>query len=535
MADTDNGKERVEPSGRSKPESSMQETDLLEVGEGSISSETLVDMTEVEGEDPALSKKVHLINNAIDEIGFTWMHAVLFCIAGFGYSADSQMEVIQASVYRYVDLQFRGPGTYPLATQISYAALVTGCIVFGFGADLIGRKICFNSSLILSSVFGLFTGGAGSYAIYVIFFFLSELAAGGNLSIDISVFMEYLPSKYQYLNTTMAAWWGVGQTIAALMAWAFIPNNSCSPDATTCTSRENRGWRYVWYVNSAMILFVGLVRLFILRLKETPKFLVSNGRDREAYENLLSIAKKYNRKCSLTLEDLTECGEIKEDYYDPAKHGRSLKKLTQTIGDHIKILFSSRKVTRSTTLLLLSWAIIGLAYSTFYNFLYIYIAAHGASGLNSKFITYRNGTIDNMVGIFGPIAAGWLIKIPRVGRRGTMIFGSLSGMAVVFAYTTCRTAAADAGFGSATYFFINIYYACLYAYTPEVFPTRARTTGVALCMICGRVAGAFSTVIYWYSSAINPATPIWVCGALIGCLSILAFFMPFEPSKQRTV
>ena len=301
-------------------------------------------------------------------------------------------------------------------------------------------------------------------------------------------------------------------------------------------SAVNRGWRYSWYVNSAIVLVGALLRLFVLKLQETPKFLVSNGRDEEACNVLMSYARKYNRKCSLTLEDLQKCGEIRQDYYSIKKDGYSLKKLLKTTKINIKLLFKSKKVTKSTILLLLSWTLIGISYSTFYNFLYIYISEHGSSSeLNSTYITYRNGTIENAVGIFGPILAGRMIRIRHVGRKGTMIFGAIASMAVLFGYTTCRTAAADAGFGSATYFFINIYYSCLYAYTPEVFPTKCRTTGVALCMICVRVAGAFSPVIYWFGSESGSSVPIWVCGALIGALAIVSAIMPFEPSKQRCV
>ncbi|KAF6015339.1 hypothetical protein HII13_000276 [Brettanomyces bruxellensis] len=516
-------------------EKCVAESDIEARGDSSSSEdETLIDMVEVENDDPALSKKIHLINNAIDEIGFTWWHVKLFCIAGFGYSADSQMSMIQSSVHKYVDLQMKGGG-YPVATQIGYAAMISGVLIFGFGADLIGRKLCFNTSLLMTAIFGFFTGGTSSYAMYVIFYFLSLLGAMGNLGTDVSVFLEYLPSKYQYLNTSMALWWGIGQTIVSLLSWAFMPNYSCK-DEDNCMSAVNRGWRYSWYVNSAIVLVGALLRLFVLKLQETPKFLVSNGRDEEAYNVLMSYARKYNRKCTLTLEDLQKCGEIRQDYYSTKKDGYSLKKLLTTTKINIKLLFKSKKVTKSTILLLLSWTLIGISYSTFYNFLYIYISEHGSSSeLNSTYITYRNGTIENAVGIFGPILAGRMIRIRHVGRKGTMIFGAIASMAVLFGYTTCRTAAADAGFGSATYFFINIYYSCLYAYTPEVFPTKCRTTGVALCMICVRVAGAFSPVIYWFGSESGSSVPIWVCGALIGALAIVSAIMPFEPSKQRCV
>ncbi|GMM29690.1 hypothetical protein DAMA08_024350 [Martiniozyma asiatica (nom. inval.)] len=493
-----------------------------------------VDLTIVEGEDLALSKKIHLINNAIDEIGFTWFHLKLFCIAGFGYSVDSQMEMIQSAVKTYVDYQMKGGG-YPIATEIFYAGLIVGSIIFGFGADLIGRKLAFNSSLLLTATFGFFTGGMDSYPTYCIFMFLSTVAAGGNIATDVAVFLEFLPSKYQYLNTAMAAWWGVGQTIASLISWAFIPNNSCS-DPSNCPSSINRGWRYCWYVNSGIVMGAALLRLFFLKLDETPKFLVSVGRDEDAYAAIMKIADKYNRPCSLTLEKLKECGEIKKNYFDPkSSKGEQFKELRRTIWNNMKILFSNKLVIRSTILILISWAFIGISYSVFYNFLYIYIASHGGNTGDSNYIVYRNATLDNFVGIFGPLLGGALICIPKVGRRGTMVFGALAGMAILFGYTTVRTPSGDAGFGSATYFFVNIYYACLYAYTPEVFPTRARGTGVAMCLVAGRVFGAFAPVVYYFGAKSGSAVPIWVCGAIIGSLGLLAALMPFEPSKQRSV
>jgi MFS family permease len=493
------------------------------------------DLTVVEDGDMVLSKKIHLINNAIDEIGFTWFHAKLFCIAGFGYSVDSQMEMIQSAVKTYVDLQMKGGG-YPVATEVFYAGLIVGSIIFGFGADLIGRKLAFNSSLLLTASFGFFTGGTSSYAMYCIFMFLSTVAAGGNIATDVAVFMEFLPSKYQYMNTAMAAWWGVGQTIAGLISWAFIPNNSCS--TPFCPSAENRGWRYCWYTNSGIVMGAALLRLFFLKLGETPKFLISTGRDEEAYEAIMNIARKYNRPCSLSLEQLKECGEIQQTYFDSKKATSwksGLTELKRTTWSNIKILFLSKIVIRSTVLIMVSWAFIGISYSVFYNFLYIYIASHGGDTGSSAYIVYRNSTLDNFVGIFGPILGGFLVWIPKVGRRGTMVFGALSAMAILFGYTTVRTPAGDAGFGSATYFFINIYYACLYAYTPEVFPTKARATGVALCLVAGRISGAFAPVTYWFGEKSGSSVPIWVCGALIGSLSLFAICMPFEPSKQRTV
>ncbi|KAH3688677.1 hypothetical protein WICPIJ_000339, partial [Wickerhamomyces pijperi] len=235
-----------------------------------------------------------------------------------------------------------------------------------------------------------------SMSTYCIFVALANFSAGGNLAMDVAVFLEYLPFKYQYLNTVMAAWWGVGQTTTNLLAWAFLPNFSCS-SADYCPSSINRGWRYTWYVNSAIVLASGLLRLFWFKLDETPKFLVSVGRDAEAVDNLQRLAKKYNRKCSLTLEQLEACGPITSEFYSVENDGFNYKKILNIVRHHCKILYQDKINGWSTSLILISWLFIGISYSIFYNFLYIYIAQHGGDTGTSTYIVYRNSSVANFV------------------------------------------------------------------------------------------------------------------------------------------
>lgn len=485
----------------------------------------------VQGHDSALQKKMFLLNNALDDIGFTWFHVKLFCIAGFGYSADSQLEYIQSSVKSAVDRQFGY--SFPAATEVFYFGLVFGSIFWGFGGDIIGRKFAFNASLLLSAIFGILTGAMDSYITYCIFMFLSAFCAGGNIALDVAVFLEYCPSPYSWLTTFMATWWGIGQTIAVLVAWAFVPRFLCA-SSDDCPSHENRGWRYCWYVNSSIVLAAALMRLLVFKLDETPKYLVVNGRDAEAVEALQNIARKYNRPCNLTAEQLQSCGDI-EGADILQSEGYTLKSTIEIIRRNCTILFADKRVAYSTTLILVSWFLIGISYNTFFNFLYIYIGLHGGDTGSTTYIVYRNTTISTFVGTFGPILAAALARVPKIGRRGAMFVGGVSGMAILFGYTTVRTQQGDVGFASATYFFINIYYAVLYAYTPEVFPAAARTTGGALALVCSRVAGALAPVIYYFGQKSGSSVPIWVSGAVIGVIGILALFFPFEPSQKRSV
>ncbi len=216
----------------------------------------------------------------------------------------------------------------------------------------------------------------------------------------------------------------------------------------------------------------------------------------------------------MTLEKLQACGTIKSTY-GTSRYGVS------EFWAHIRGLFATKKLGLSTCLIWLSWLLIGLAYPLFYVFLPEFLRSRGAdTGEDSEYLVWRNYMITNTVGIFGPVAAGFLANTPWLGRRYTMVIGALTTMAFFFAYTAIRTPAENLGFTCAIYFTINIYYGTLYAYTPEVLPSAHRATGNGIAVACNRIMGLLSAVI---ATVANTATnaPIYIAAALyIGMVRI---------------
>lgn len=244
-----------------------------------------------------------------------------------------------------------------------YSGMLAGALFWGFGADLIGRKYAFNISLFICSVACIVAGAMPSWASLGVFIAILAFGGGGNLVLDTTVFLEYLPGDKQWLVTFMAAWWGFGQAITGFIAWGFLSPKkwNCAADAVTCSKDENWGWRYTMFTGGALVLAMSLMRITVIKLKETPKYLLSVGEDAQVVETLQSIATKYNRPCSLTVQKLEACGTIRGAGSSKYSLGKSLS--------HLRGLFQTRSIGLSTMLIWFSWMLIGLAYPLFYVFL----------------------------------------------------------------------------------------------------------------------------------------------------------------------
>ncbi len=258
------------------------------------------------------------------------------------------------------------------------------------------------------------------------------------------------------------------------------------------------------------MLVMSVLRITVVRLHETPKFLLGQGREEELVCYFHVVARKYNKPCSITLEQLEACGTI------TSAHGKKGKFSFSELATHFRGLFATKKLGLSTVIIWLSWTLIGLAYPLFYVFLPQYLESRGAeTGQSGNYYKWRNYFITNVCGIFGPVLAGFMCNNKWLGRRYTMVIGALYTMAFFFAYTAVRTSTQNLAFASLISFGINIYYGTLYAYTPEVLPSAHRATGNGVAVACNRIMGLLSAVI---ATVANTATsaPIYICAALFG-------------------
>lgn len=371
------------------------------------------------------------------------------------------------------------------------------------------------------------SASAPSFAAMGVFAAFWSFGVGGNLPVDSTVILEVLPASHQYLLTVLSVNWALAQLVTNLIAWPLLGNLTCQQGAETCTRSENMGWRYLAITMGGITLLMFISRFFLFTMYESPKYLMSKGRDAEAVETVHKIAKRNGKTSAITLEDLSSLEP--EGYQADTRAATAIKRNLQKLdASNVKRLFSSRKLAISTSLIMAVWAFIGLGFPLYNAFLPYIQAQKGVEfGDSNTYIVYRNNLIIAVLGIPGAIIGGVMVQLPRIGRKGTLsLFTALTGV-FLFVSTTATSSNALLGYNCAFNFCSNVMFAVLYSYTPELFPTPSRGTGNALTASCNRIFGIMAPVIA-LEADINTPVPVYVAGAVFVLAGLLVLLMPFE-------
>lgn len=285
----------------------------------------------------------------------------------------------------------------------------------------------------------------------------------------------------------------------------------------------------------ALIMF--FLRFVCFSIFESPKYLMGKGRDEEAVRVVHEVARRNGKASSLALSDLQACetfaigsAPARQQTTATAAIRRNLQKVDTT---HLKALFATKKMAYSTSLITIVWAFIGLGFPLYNAFLPYIQETRGADfGDGSTYITYRNSLIIAALGVPGCLLGGVLVETRGVGRKGTLALSTILTGVFLFCSTTALTSDALLGWNCAYNFVANIMYAVLYAYTPEIFPTKDRGTGNAVTASANRVFGIMAPIVAMFGD-LQTSAPVYASGALFIAAGVLVLLLPFE-SRGKT-
>lgn len=400
-----------------------------------------------------------------------------------------------------------------------------------------GRRIAFNLTLLITSVFGTASAWAPSWGGVCLMYAALGFGVGGNLPVDGALFLEFLPDTSSSLLTLLSVWWPVGQLCSSLFAWFFIAQWPA-----------NQGWRYFVTTIGILTFAMFLVRFFLFRMFESPKYLLSRGRQAEAVAVVQGIALKNGKKTWLT-DDVLDA--VVDDATPQVRRRLSTtniikNRLASFSADRIRPLFNNRKLGLTTSLIWFSWATIGMGYPLFNAFLPQYLS-HGGGGdssdagtsLASEITgeTYRNYAITSIAGVPGSLLAAYTVDLqsPFLGRRGTLATSTLVSAVFLFLFVRLGTSpAAQLAFSCVEAFAQNIMYGVLYAFTPEIFPAPVRGAGTGVASFLNRATGLLAPVIAATVPGDGTTTPVYLSAALILAAFVGICMVPIETrGRQR--
>lgn len=368
--------------------------------------------------------------------------------------------------------------TIAFITSASFLGMFLGAVLAGRAADRLGRRRTLIVSVVWYSVFSLLNAGAFDVGTLL----AARLLTGAGLSAmtvtAITYLSETMPRAHRgRMQGAVLAAGLAGIPVMAFLARGVVPTG---PD----------GWRYVFLFGALGVVALG----FMLRLPESPRWLLDHGRPDDAETTLTAIETEVAAATGPLPPPVPVAGTVIEE--------RALRKLF------------ARPLGRRTWMLLAAWIFQTLGFYGFVSWVPTLLADHGFDIKDS--LTFS--AITTIGAVPGALLA-WPIS-DRYRRKVPAVVVSLVIAGCGVAYGVSFNVAAIIVFGFLVSFFIQTFAALLYAYTPELYPTPLRNTGSGLAYGVGRLTNIAGPIIV--AAIYGSAGYVWVFGYIAACWAVVA-------------
>jgi putative MFS transporter len=424
----------------------------------------------------------------IERIPFNRFHWQLLFIGGLGYAFDALDGAILAFVLPgLAKLWSLTPVQMGLISSFGFVGVFVGALSAGLLGDAIGRKAVMMYSLVLYCLATVASAFCQDFHTFIACRTVVGAGLGAESAIIAPFLSEFVPSHIRgRFVGSLSGFFSFGFVGAALLGYFVIP---LSDDA----------WRWLLGFTAAPIVMLLWWRR---ALPESPRWLASVGRTAEA-QAVVADMEARTRRSGYVLEDVPQ---MPEPPSQPVFKGSFLGK--------IAVLWSAplRKVTGMAWIL---WTSITFSYYAFFTWIPSLLVANGMTITRSFGFSLGIYTAQ----VPGYFSAAWMNE--KIGRQGTIVLYMLLGGAAALwmGFSSSETSIMLAGICLS--FFMNGTYAGVYAYTPELFPTEVRATGMGTASSIGRIGGMISPVtVGWiypqfgFAGVFGVTTAVLVAGAV---------------------
>ncbi|EGW41009.1 MFS transporter [Desulfosporosinus sp. OT] len=421
------------------------------------------------------------ISQRLDRLPATRTLWKILFLTGIGWLFDAMDQGVVAGIMAAIGKEWNlVPTQLGLIGSVGAIGMAIGAAVSGMAADKWGRRGVILFTLVMYGVFSGISGLATSFTMLLIFRFFTGLGLGGELPVASTLVSEFSPAKNRgRMVVLLESFWAWGWIIASLIAVLLIPQF---------------GWRVAFFVGAIPALYSAYLRKAV---PESPRYLEQKGRINEADD----IVAKMEREAGLAPLKDVETNNFQEN-----NNRTGLLELW------------SAAYRRRTLVLWILWLGINFGYYGFVLWIPSLMVGKGFVLVKSLEFTL----IMSLSQLPGYYSAAYLIE--KIGRKAVLVI-YLSGTAVA-AYLFGQSASPTEIliFGSLLYFFSLGAWGGVYAYTPEMYPTRTRASGAGWAAAVGRIGAiAAPFVVGWiYQSYGKAAGYTYVFGMLTAVFAIVA-------------
>jgi len=334
----------------------------------------------------------------------------------------------------------------------SFLGMFLGAAIAGLLADRFGRKPVFQVSMIFWGVGSLMCGLADNVTTLMLYRVLLGFGMGMEFPIGLSMVSEIVPAKSRGKYVAiLEGFWPIGFIAAGALTYFLLPMI---------------GWRGIFIALAVPAVFVFVVRRMV---PESPRWLEDVGRKREADAVMAGIEQRVERAWGRALPP------VATTYGSAQPSNRKARFMELWSGPY----------ARRTIMLWSVWFFALLGYYGLTTWLGALLQQAGYAVTKSVLYT----VYISLAGIPGFMFSAWLLE--KWGRKPTCALMLLGSAVAAYAYGQAAVHKVPVeqliAAGLCMQFFLFGMWSVLYAYTPELYPTRSRATGSGFASSIGRI------------------------------------------------
>jgi putative MFS transporter len=431
----------------------------------------------------------------LERLPITAYQRGIFFVIATAYFFDSMdlgaMTFVLGSIKMEFNLSAAEAG---FLSSMSFVGMLFGASAAGMFADRFGRKVVFQSSMIVWGIGSIACGLASNILSLEVARVLLGIGMGMEFPIAQSLMSELIPTEKRgrYVAYLQGAW-PVGFICVGLLSFAVL---------------SVANWRWIFLIEGVAAVAVLAIRRYV---PESPRWLASRGR--------LAEAERVTSEIESCVKARLRGGSL-----PPV---RPLPPVEAGVTG-FKVLWS-RLYARRTAMAWGHWFFIMLGYYGMLTWLGALLQAKGFPVTKSVYYT----VLISLAGIPGFLTAAKLVDV--WGRKTTLSASLVASAIACYLYGTSSSQTELIVFGLAMQFCQFGMGSAMYAYVPELYPTRIRATGSGFASAAGRVGALLGPYIVGIVLPVTGQGGVFALGAgAFLAAAMLVLFLGIE-TKGKTL